>query len=167
MGCAKATIHAGLARCFYEIFKDSSYKSTPEQWEKAFKKCSHQYPNYRLIIKELQDSKGNTEYVYNHCHITPGIPCKPMLAKPTKDIRIIFTRFDGKPFTCEYKYDGLRGQIHYIKGKVFIYSRNLENMTAQYPDVCHNIKSAIKEGIKDFIIDSEIVGMDHKTVNST
>ncbi len=164
MGCAKATIHAGLARCYYEVFLHSKFTSTPEEWEAVLKRCSHQHPNYRLIIKGLQESKGDTTYVFKHCHLTPGIPCKPMLAKPTKDIRIIFTRFENKQFTCEYKYDGLRGQIHYLNKKLVIYSRNLENMTAQYPDVCKNILESINETTKDFIVDSEIVGMDHTTV---
>ena len=43
------------------------------------------------------------------CRIKPGIPVKPQLAKPTESIKVIFKRFEGKKFTCEYKYDGLRG----------------------------------------------------------
>lgn len=165
MGCAKATIQAGLSRCFFEIYQNTKFKSTAEDWEVAFRKTSHQFPNYKLIVKGMQECGGDLKVLYRDCHLTPGVPCKPMLAKPTKDINIIFTRFEGKPFTCEYKYDGLRGQIHYHEGKVTIYSRNLENMTAQYPDVCKNIREAIKPDVKNFIVDSEIVGMDHATVN--
>ena len=165
MGCAKQTIQASLARCYYEIYQSSKYKSTADDWELALRKTSHQYPNYKFIVKGMQDCEGDLSILYRDCKLTPGVPCKPMLAKPTKDINIIFTRFEGKPFTCEYKYDGLRGQIHYHSGKITIYSRNLENMTAQYPDVCKNILDAIKPEVKEFIVDSEIVGMDHNTVH--
>lgn len=41
-----------------------------------------------------------------------------MLAKPTRGIGDILNRFEGKHLTCEYKYDGLRGQVHYNEGKI-------------------------------------------------
>lgn len=66
-------------------------------------------------------------------------------------------------FTCEYKYDGLRGQIHYNAGKCQIFSRNLENMTESYPDIVHFVLLSTKPEVKNFIIDSEIVAINTQT----
>lgn len=62
-----------------------------------------------------------------------------MLAKPTRGIADILNRFDSKKMTCEFKYDGLRGQVHYNEGKIEIFSRNLENITEAYVDIIHEI----------------------------
>jgi DNA ligase 1 len=32
-----------------------------------------------------------------------------MLSKPIKNIEEVMERFKGMQFTCEYKYDGMRG----------------------------------------------------------
>jgi DNA ligase-1 len=41
-----------------------------------------------------------------------------------------------------------------------IYSRNLENMTQQYPDVVEFVRESVKAGINNFILDSELVAFD-------
>ena len=81
------------------------------------------------------------EKLQENCRITVGVPVKPMLAKPTKGVHVVLQRFEGIEFTCEYKYDGFRGQIHYNRKMTehgtdcHIYSRNLEEMSVAYPDV--------------------------------
>ena len=95
-----------------------------------------------------------------------GIPLKPMLAKPTKGVNIILKRFEDIRFTCEYKYDGFRGQIHFYReeGKlqptVAIYSRNLENLTQAYPDIVQFLQGFVGDEIGDFILDAELVAYD-------
>lgn len=91
----------------------------------------------------------------------PGTPLKPMLAHPTKGISEVLERFDGIKFTCEWKYDGERAQIHISdKGVVSIYSRNQENNTSKYPDIIGRIEKAKGAGVKSCILDCEAVAWD-------
>lgn len=66
-------------------------------------------PSYEEVIPALLEHGIND--LREHCKLTPGVPLKPMLAKPTKAIGEVLDRFEGKHFTCEYKYDGERAQV--------------------------------------------------------
>lgn len=47
-----------------------------------------------------------------HVHFMAGVPIKPMLAKPTTGVSEVLDKLQDIEFTCEYKYDGERAQIH-------------------------------------------------------
>ncbi len=59
----------------------------------------------------------------------------------------------GKEVVAEYKYDGVRAQVHKLGSRVAVYSRRLEDVTRSFPEVS---AMAAKSGL-DFILDGEIV----------
>ncbi|RYR11310.1 hypothetical protein Ahy_B05g079772 isoform C [Arachis hypogaea] len=83
----------------------------------------------------------------------------PMLSKPRKGISDILNSLQDVQFTCEYKYDGERAQVHYMEnGSVEIYSRNAERNTGKFPDVVAAISRLKKSTVSSFVLDCEIVG---------
>lgn len=89
-----------------------------------------------------------------------GIPVRPMLAERHNDPAEMLEKVGGVAFV-EYKYDGERAQIHKSNEQVFIFSRRLENITHQYPDVVEYIKKYVKA--KEAIVEGEIVAIDPET----
>lgn len=116
-------------------------------------------PNYDKVIPVLLED--GISKLSLKCKLTPGIPLKPMLAHPTKGIQEVLTRFENCKFTCEWKYDGERAQIHlHEDGKVNVYSRNQEDNTSKYPDIIARFNKCKGDDVKSCVIDSEAVAWD-------
>jgi DNA ligase-1 len=79
-------------------------------------------------------------------------PVKFMLATPTETEDEIFATFAG-PFFIEDKYDGIRGQLHVSGGRAGLYSRTLDDVGNQFPEI---VEAAQKLNVS-FIADGEIV----------
>ncbi len=89
-----------------------------------------------------------------------GTPVKVMLGPKVKDFEEGF-KVVGKPCQAEYKYDGFRVQIHKKDGKITLFTRRLDNVTKQFPDVVRYANAHVSGD--NFILDSEVVGFDTKT----
>ncbi|KAH7338388.1 hypothetical protein B0J17DRAFT_572034 [Rhizoctonia solani] len=119
-------------------------------------------PSYDIVIPALLT--GGMDTLRETCKLTPGIPLKPMLAKPTKAIGEVLDKFENTKFTCEYKYDGERAQVHKLEdGTVAVFSRNSEDMSKKYPDLVEQLPRCFKESIKSFVLDAEAVAIDKTT----
>ncbi|MEM0457497.1 MAG: ATP-dependent DNA ligase [Sulfolobales archaeon] len=105
-----------------------------------------------LIEKGLEALKNLTP--------TIGIPIRPMLAERLDNARDILEKTGGR-CVAEFKYDGERAQIHKKKDSVIIFSRRLENITHQYPDVVEMSRRFIKA--EEAIVEGEIIAIDPDT----
>lgn len=137
--------------------------------EEIVKAVFSELPSYDIVVPALLEV--GWERLREKCRLTPGVPLKPMLAKPTKSISEVLDRFENREFTCEYKYDGERAQIHFIPAKggakpqTKIYSRNSEDMSKRYPDIVEQLPRIIKAGGHaegGFVLDCECVAWDAK-----
>ncbi|EHK17096.1 uncharacterized protein TRIVIDRAFT_183439 [Trichoderma virens Gv29-8] len=169
LGLADRTVLVSLAQAVvaHEAEVKGKIPSTTdlENGESILKTVYSELPSYDVIIPAmLQYGIANLR---EHCKLRPGVPLKPMLAKPTKAITEVLDRFEGQTFTCEYKYDGERAQIHYVSkdapqgsGVSSIFSRNSEDLSKKYPDVLEKLNTWVKEDTKSFVLDCETVAWD-------
>lgn len=95
-----------------------------------------------------------------HFKIAIGKPIRPMLAERLSDPREIFDKLGGKG-AAEYKYDGLRLQAHIAPKTIQLYSRRIENLTRQFPDVVEALGKAISA--KEAVVEGECVAVDSNT----
>lgn len=114
--------------------------------------------------------KAKTEGLYGVRSITlvSGKPVKAMLYLKAADIKTAFESL-GTPAAVEYKYDGFRVQIHVKDGTIQLFTRRLDDITKQFPDVTKAIQNDIlngSDGITSCIFDAEIVGIDPETKKS-
>ncbi|KAG8712971.1 hypothetical protein FRC08_013845 [Ceratobasidium sp. 394] len=133
-----------------------------DEGAEILKSVYSEIPSYDIVIPALLS--GGMENLRAACKLTPGIPLKPMLAKPTKAIGEVLDKFENTKFTCEYKYDGERAQVHKLDdGSVAVFSRNSEDMSKKYPDLVEQLPRCIKETTKSFVLDAEAVAIDKTT----
>lgn len=98
---------------------------------------------------------------FDRVTLNPGRPFNVMLAVKSESFEEAF-RICGKPAAIEHKYDGFRALISCTEqGTVQLFTRRLEEVTLQFPDVIELVKKHVNA--RSFIFDSEIVGFDPKT----
>ena len=177
IGAVKTTMLIALARAFlYSKPEGSSFDVRGQQnlsrlkkedlsevytnAEEIVKASYARHPNYNDLIPALLEL-GVTDELLVRCGLQLHVPLRPMLGSITRDLSEMLTKLQGKDFTCEYKYDGQRAQVHCDnQGKVSIFSRHLESMTEKYPDLVALVPEIRGEGVSSFILEGEVVAVD-------
>ena len=152
IGTQESTIREALAKAFFEELEEA-----PDRIQDAINKSNDTAEVFdyckKRNIKELEKISMQL-----------GKPIKAMLAQKVSTIKEGFEAL-GTPCAIEYKYDGFRMIIHKKNSEIKLFTRSLENVTKQFPEVVEYIKQFVKGN--SVILDSEAVGYDRKTKEYT
>ncbi|MCF7798968.1 ATP-dependent DNA ligase [Candidatus Woesearchaeota archaeon] len=168
IGIADGTIRDAIAAAWsYGFFaKDFKYDSNVLEHEMQ--------PGFNILkvkeqIKRALDLTADFSVVFAHIKagksledfkLTLGKPCRVMLARKENSFDEAFARTNF-PVRLEYKYDGFRMQVHKAGNVVKLFTRRLEEVTTQFPDIVDAVKELVLP--KQCIVDTEVVGYDPKT----
>jgi len=113
-------------------------------------------PDYG-VIAEIAKEKG--ERGLTTLEVEVGTPIVVLLAVKSPSLEQALK--DAEEPALEYKYDGMRAQIHKKSDKIWIYTRSQENVTNAFPDLVELCRKNISA--KECIIEGEVLAINNKT----
>ena len=188
IGAVKTTVLIALARAFtlsrppsasnfpaatrsieeLRVLKKEELAVVWARAEEIVKACFARRPDYNHLVPVLLEVGVGPELL-RRCALTPHVPLRPMLGSITRDLPEMLARLrgsggGGREFACEFKYDGQRAQVHCdADGRVSIFSRHLELITAGYPDLVALVPQIRGPGVSSFVLEGEVVAVDVAT----
>jgi len=145
LGVADMTIVDALASAY-------ATKADRDRVERAYNMSSDLGEVARAIAAKGLDG-------LEEIHLQLFRPIRAMLAERLETLEEIFERM-GKA-ALEYKYDGLRVQAHISPKRIELFSRHLENITGQFPEIVNGLLLAARDG--GSIVEGEAVPVDPNT----
>jgi len=147
IGVLENTIRDAISKAFFNGRENS--KEVQEAIDKS-----------NDIVKVFNSAKKGKLKELEKISLEVGKPIKAMLANKVATIKEGFKAV-GSPAAIENKYDGFRLIIHKKDKEIKLFTRRLEEVSKQFPEVVDYINKYVKG--KEFILDSEAVGFDSKT----
>ncbi len=162
IGVGEGSIRDAIVWCHFndlEKMKEIKEGDTKEEYKNYLTKVQEAY-DLTNDFGEVAIASRKGESALENIQLKAGKPIKVMLGPKAKDVAEAF-EIVGKPAAIEYKYDGFRMQVHNDSGKIKIFTRRLEDVTLQFPEVVTYFKKNVQH--QDYIFDGEAVGFDPKT----
>ena len=154
IGIQESTIRDAMAVAFFDVKDAKQKKEIADKIQSAIDRS-----NDIALVFDIA-KKGKVKDL-EKIPVQVGKPIKVMLAQKVSSIKEGFEKL-GKPCAIEYKYDGFRLLIHKTSdNEVKLFTRRLENVTKQFPEVVEYVKKYVKGD--SFILDAEAIGFDRKT----
>ncbi len=145
LGVADMTIVDALAATF-------ASKAERDRVERAYNVSSDLGEVARMLAR---DGLAGLDAI----HLRLYRPIRSMLCERLETLEEVFARL-GR-CALEYKYDGLRVQAHIGDQGIRLFSRHLEDITGQFPELVDGLRAAVRE--RDVIVEGEAVPVDPNT----
>ncbi len=152
IGIQESTIRDAITKAFFNSDKESS------------KIIQEAIDNLNDLAEIFIIARKGKISEFEKIELQVGKPIKAMLAQKVKTIEEGFKAV-GTPCAIEYKYDGFRLIIHKKNSEIKLFTRRLENVTKQFPEVVEYIQKYVKGN--SCILDSEAIGYNKKTKEYT
>jgi len=153
VGVKESTIRDAMTLAFFPNLEGEEKKEATKKIQEAIDKSN----DIAIVFEAVKKRKLKH---LDKISLDVGKPIKVMLAQKVSTIKEGFKALE-KPCAIEYKYDGFRLIIHKKEKEIKLFTRRLENVTKQFPEVISYVKEYVKG--KSFILDTEAVGFDEKT----
>lgn len=151
LGVGDGIIRDAVARAFIDNTDDAR-----ELVQRAFEVTN----DFSVVVEK---ASGAGKDGLNSLEIRVFRPVQPMLAEKAESMESAITDLGDAEgvVLVELKYDGMRAKLHKKNNEVRMFTRRLENVTEQFPDVMAMSDDAI--AADEFIVEAEIVGVDPET----
>jgi DNA ligase-1 len=154
IGVAEGVLRDSIAKAF---FRDKG-KEENKEIIKAIEWAWFLRPDYSEIARIAKERGLNG---LRRISIEIGKPYHVLLCEKASDLKKALGKFE-RP-SLEFKYDGARVCIHKKNETFWLYTRRLENVTKQFPDLLDLARRGIKAG--ECIIEGEMLAVDKMTGN--
>jgi len=142
IGVAEGIVRDAVAKAF-----DVDAKNVEHAW--------NMMPNYGKIVK-IAKTKGDEGLM--NIKLQVGTSIQVVLAEKAPDLKTAIEKFGE--VAIETKYDGARVQIHKYNNTIKIFTRRLEDVTKQFPDIVELTKKSVSPQTKTCILDGEMIAVD-------
>lgn len=160
VGASQGTLRDGIIKAYFtELYNDRDGDSK-EAYKDIATLVQHSYDLTNDFSEVVQTLEEKGKEGLEDLSLKVFRPVNPMLFPKASDIEDGFSVV-GKPAILEYKYDGFRVQVHKEGDTVELFTRRLENVSTQFPDVINIVKRHVTE--TSAILDCEALGLDKET----
>jgi DNA ligase-1 len=136
-------IRAGMQTGLLEEAIASAFDADPDAVRRAHMLTGDAGETADLARRRALDQAG----------LVPFVPVQAMLASPEPDAASVHQRLGREEIWLEDKFDGIRAQLHHVGGRAALYSRDLRDISSEFPEIV----AAARRLPAGVVLDGEII----------